>query len=73
MHVDRSAGWHVNTSEVKQGWSVAFVDYGMGISALQRSRLVRHGWGDVYAGRQVGRSILQKCRIGQARLEGCLC
>ena len=44
MHVDNSASWHVSTSEVKIGWSIAFVDYRVSMSALQRSRLERHGW-----------------------------
>ena len=45
MHAGRLAGRHVSTSElVMQGWRVVFIDYGVGMLALQTYRLVRHGF-----------------------------
>ena len=40
-----------------------------GITALQKSRLVRHGLGDVHASKHVNMSSLQRSIIDQASLE----
>ena len=46
MHVGRSACQHFRGLElIKQDWRVVFVDHGISMSTLQRSRLVIHGWG----------------------------